>query len=435
MLFAVLSTLYSNACSLVLGAEATTKCNKMQTGDPYDPNKYFDAIWESINAGFWDPNFNGVDWEDARERYRSRAVAAKDHESFACIVNQMLGELKTSHTRYFTKWDQGYYGLQAVFKSAVLADVSAGETPVLEQYLQGLRSSQGEPHRSGIGVVTRKIDGRHYVTAVLGSSPAERAGIVLGDWLVEVDGQPFHPICSFEDRAGQEVLLTVQSNPSETSRRLVKVTPADNKERELFENASRASVEIVEHRGHRFAYARLWWLSGLAMRQVFASSLNMAEASEGMISDIRDGFGGGPYIEYIDPFLRSNQKPIVVESVYRANREKYDIGFNKPVIVLINNSSRSGKEVLAYCFKKWNKALLVGQRTAGYVTGGNIKQISQESFLYYGACMKFIDGKRLEGIGVEPDIEVPFDVRFAAGRDIQLERAKDEMVKLIEIPR
>ena len=52
--------------------------------------------------------------------------------------------------------------------------------------------------------------------------------------------------------------------------------------------------------------------------------------------------------------------------------------------------------------------------------------------LLYGAAMLDIDGKHLEGVGVAPDIEVPFDIRFAGGKDIQLERAKDEMVKLIE---
>jgi len=58
----------------------------------------------------------------------------------------------------------------------------------------------------------------------------------------------------------------------------------------------------------------------------------------------------------------------VLESIYRSNKEKYNIGFNKPVIVLNNSGFRSGKEVLTYCFKKWNKALLVvGRRTAGYV--------------------------------------------------------------------
>jgi carboxyl-terminal processing protease len=64
--------------------------------------------------------------------------------------------------------------------------------------------------------------------------------------------------------------------------------------------------------------------------------------------------------------------------------------------------------------------------------GGRKKEISSDSFLYYGACDMLIDGKRLEGVGVEPDIEVPFDIRFAAGRDIQLQRAEDEIVRLIE---
>lgn len=69
---------------------------------------------------------------------------------------------------------------------------------------------------------------------------------------------------------------------------------------------------------------------------------------------------------------------------------------------------------------------------AEYVTGGRKREISSDSFLYYGAFNMLIDGKRLEGVGVEPDIEVPFDIRFTAGKDIQLQRAKDEIVQLIE---
>jgi carboxyl-terminal processing protease len=412
-----------------INSQAETKKSEEEK---INPAECFDKVWDIINNEFWDPNFNGVDWEDARKRYRLKALAAKDHESFAMEVNQMLGELKTSHTRYFTKWDPGYYGLQAVFQSAVLADVSAGDTAVLEQYLSYIRSSQIDPHRSGIGLVMKNIGDRHYVTAVLASSPAEKAGIVLGDWLVEAEGKTFHPIRSFEDRAGQEVQLTVQSNPSETSHRLVKVTPIDSKERSLFENASRASLRIIEHEGHQFAYARLWWLNGLAMRKVFASGLNMAEASEGMIIDIRDGFGGGPPVDYIQPFLKNGLETITAESMYRSQTFKSTAVFSKPVIVLINGGSRSGKELLAYYFKKTGRGLLVGERTAGYVTGGNKKRISRDSILYYSVCMKVIDGKRLEGIGVEPDIEVPFDIRFVAGKDIQLERAKDEIVRLIE---
>jgi carboxyl-terminal processing protease len=36
-----------------------------------------------------------------------------------------------------------------------------------------------------------------------------------------------------------------------------------------------------------------------------------------------------------------------------------------------------------------------------------------------------VDGERLEGRGVAPDIEVPFDFRYAAGKDTQLARALD----------
>ena len=43
--------------------------------------------------------------------------------------------------------------------------------------------------------------------------------------------------------------------------------------------------------------------------------------------------------------------------------------------------------------------------------------ISKDSILCYGVRMIFVDGKCLECVGVEPDIVVPFDVRFAVGRD------------------
>jgi carboxyl-terminal processing protease len=108
------------------------------------------------------------------------------------------------------------------------------------------------------------------------------------------------------------------------------------------------------------------------------------------------------------------------------------VAYDRPVTILINGGSRSGKELLAYYFKKTKRGLLIGERTAGYVCGGSYKRISDESMLLYCAAMVVVDGKRLEGVGVEPDIDVPFDIRFAGGNDIQLERAKDEMVRLIE---
>ncbi|MFC1635759.1 S41 family peptidase [Planctomycetota bacterium] len=373
----------------------------------FNPAECFDKVWDTINDEFWDPNFNGVDWEEARKRYRPTAVAAKNHEAFAEIVNRMLAELETSHTRYYTRWDTGYYIIKVVFGKA-------------------------DTHRIGIGVVTKTIEGRHYVIAVIHKSPAKEAGILAGDWLVEADGRPFHPIRSFENKAKQEVELIVQQGPLEWTRRKLTVTPLDMKEKDRLGNDSYASLKTIEHKGHRFAYVRLWWLRGIEMKFALESGIYRANETEGIIIDIRDGYGGDMGYEFIAPFLQYGLGEVTVESTGRKRTFKSIAGCNKPVVALINGGSRSGKEVLAYLFKKTGRGLLIGERTAGYVTGGRKKEISSDSFLYYGAAHMLIDGKRLEGVGVEPDVEVPFDIRFAAGKDIQLERAKDEMVKLIE---
>ena len=375
--------------------------------DKFNPAECFYKVWSTIKDEFWDPNFNGIDWADARKRYRPKAVAAEDHESLAEIINQMLAELKTSHTRYYTKWDPGYYIIQVVF-------------------------GKPDAHRSGIGVVTKKIEGRHYVIAALHSSPAEKAGILFGDWLVEADGQPFHPIRSFFNKTGQEIELIVQQGPLESTRKRLTVTPLDMKERDRLGNDSYASLETIEYRGHRFAYVRLWWLRGFEMKNALEYGIYRANETEGIIIDIRDGYGGDMGYEFIAPFLQYGLGEVTVESTGRKKTFKSIAGCSKPVVVLINGGSRSGKEVLAYLFKKTGRGVLVGERTAGYVIGGMKKEISSDSFLYYGACNMLIDGKRLEGVGVEPDIEVPFDIRFAASKDIQLERAKDEIVQLIE---
>jgi carboxyl-terminal processing protease len=375
----------------------------------FKPAECFDKVWGIINDEFWDPNFNGIDWLDARKRYRSKAVAAEDHEFFAEIINQMLAELKTSHTRYYTRWDPGYYIIQVVF---------------------------GKPdvHRSGIGVVTKKIEGCYYAIAVLHSSPAEKAGVLFGDWLVEVDGQPFHPIRSFFNKAGQEIELIIQRGPLESTRKTLTVIPVDMQERDRLGDDSYASLKTIEYKGHRFAYVRLWWLRGIEMKDTLEFGIHRANETEGIIIDIRDGYGGDMGYEFIAPFLQYGLGEVTVESIGRKQTFKSLAGCKKPVVVLINSGSRSGKEVLAYLFKKTGRGLLIGERTAGYVTGGNKKEISIDSFLYYAGFDMLIDGKRLEGVGVEPDIEIPFDIRFAAGKDIQLQQAKNEMVRLIETP-
>ncbi len=70
---------------------------------------------------------------------------------------------------------------------------------------------------------------------------------------------------------------------------------------------------------------------------------------------------------------------------------------------------------------------LVGTRTAGAVVAGRAFRLRDNSLLEVAVLDVHVDGERLEGNPVRPDIEVPFDFRYAAGADPQLERALDKM--------
>src|ERR1700752_5298604 len=73
--------------------------------------------------------------------------------------------------------------------------------------------------------------------------------------------------------------------------------------------------------------------------------------------------------------------------------------------MLVNGGTRSGKEILAYGFKKYRLGEVIGSRTEGavlaataFLIGGGLLLLAVDDVL--------VDGERLEGVGVTPTIEV-----------------------------
>ena len=104
-----------------------------------------------------------------------------------------------------------------------------------------------------------------------------------------------------------------------------------------------------------------------------------------------------------------------------------DSQWRKPAVYLVNGFSRSGKELLAFGARKYRLATVIGERTAGHTLGGRLFPLSNGDLLFLAVQSCRIDGVDLEGVGVAPDIEVPFDVRHCAGRDLQLEKALEHL--------
>ena len=90
--------------------------------------------------------------------------------------------------------------------------------------------------------------------------------------------------------------------------------------------------------------------------------------------------------------------------------------------MLINGGTRSGKEVLAYGFKKYGLGQVIGTRTEGAVLAATAFLIGRDLLLLAVEDV-LVDGERLEGVGVAPTIEVQPGPPSLNGDDPQLNRA------------
>jgi carboxyl-terminal processing protease len=99
------------------------------------------------------------------------------------------------------------------------------------------------------------------------------------------------------------------------------------------------------------------------------------------------------------------------------------VKWRRPVAMLINSGSRSGKEILAYGFKKYRFGEVIGTPTMKAVLAATAFMMRDGSLLLLAVDDVLVDGERLEGVGVAPTIEVPFDVAYSGGADPQLARA------------
>jgi carboxyl-terminal processing protease len=374
----------------------------------------FDRVWETVNRRFYDPNFNGVDWQALREKYRSRIADVRSTETPAIAINQMLAELKTSHTRLYTPDEPAYYQLLGIFHPR-----SSDLRKQLKPFFPKDRIEY-----SDIGIFTRNLDGKPFISAVLDGSPAMQAKLLVGDRLLSVDGQPFHPIQSFLGKAGQVVTLEIQRTAESNLSQAIQVTPRMMDTTKMFLEAQKASTQIVNQSGKKIAYTHIWSYAGDQYQKQLEEDLLYGDLkdADALVLDLREGWGGAP-ITALN--IYGSDRTLSLTSILRdGKRSTIHAQWNKPVVMLVNQNSRSAKEILAYGLQRNRLGTVVGTTTAGAVVAGFPFLMANGDLLYVAVTDVLIDGDvRLEGKGVKPDIEVSFPLAYAQGIDPQKERA------------
>ncbi|WP_434301580.1 S41 family peptidase [Corallococcus exiguus] len=359
--------------------------------------KQGDEIVTLVRTRFLDAA-KGTAWADAHQGY---AADAKDVEDFTRRTNAALAELKASHTAYYPKQSPGHAEVSAIFQAFL---------------------KQKKVEATGIGVDVVETPDGFFVRHVFTDGPGAKAGLLRGDRLVTVEGKPFHPWHAFTNRAGKPTRLTVERAKGAEPLSLT-VTPHRVNPRQEWLAFQKASGQVVERQGRRVAYQHVYACTGEEYQQALEEALQDAFAdADALVVDFRDGWGGcnPAFVNLFNP-----QVPRLVSTGRDGKTHAFAPSWRKPVVLLVNGNSRSGKELVAFTMKRHRLATLVGQRTAGAVLGGGPQKLSNGDLLYLAVMDVTVDGERLEGVGVPVDEEVPDALPYAAGADPQKEKALD----------
>jgi len=369
----------------------------------------FNEICNLVEKNFYEPEYLDKTFDFIKETYKTNAGEIRSEREFSKVINNMLKQLKVSHTDYYTKDDSEYYQLASMFSDA--------------EEIKKLFHNK-EILYPGTGILAKEIDGKVFVVSLLSGSVAEKAGLLKGDEIISVNGKPWRGVKSFIDKEETTLLIKRKEgqNLFEIKIRTSLINPSEE-----FLQAERESVKIYEKEDKKIGYIHIWSFAGKEYYKELLSAVSgRLKEADALLVDLRDGWGGAQ-LEYLNVF---NEKIPAITMIDRDGKiTDCHQQWRKPVVILINNRVRSGKEILAYGFKKHKIGTLIGEKTAGATLAGKIFVVSDGSLLYLASFGTRIDGENLEGKGVEPDISVPMEIKYCEGKDIQLEHAIEFLIK------
>ncbi|GGE81860.1 S41 family peptidase [Sphingomonas prati] len=386
----------------------------------------FDAFVDRINAHYYDQRFSGFDWKALTRFWREKAATAhSDFDLYFGVLFPLTQRFPVSHVN-----------VEMPDRHTARARPSkALDMPLLKP------AFCGDFADTGMQIVPiRRPMPIYIVGEVALNSPAARAGVTPG-WIIR----------SFTQRP--------HANGGEIEAQLVKVSPSQMHEFETMEpNKSSASGSSKSRQpanlkptSIRLTYACGSGNSGFSTHRISSGPLyirfdqflpveidKVKEAvrsadRRGVVLDLRYNTGG--YSLLLLNALMGRGQPVyrtrnasgltVVKTDYWTNR------YDGPLAVLVGPASASAAEISAAVLKQSRRGIVIGRMTNGSVLGalsyplpdGGSVQVPVED-------VEMLDGKRLEGRGVLPDVEVyPTIEQIRAGRDAAIDEAVRELRK------
>jgi len=271
-----------------------------------------------------------------------------------------------------------------------------------ETYQQWLSSIEGK--YEGIGAYVGVEEGQIVIIAPIEGFPAAEAGIKAGDIILAIDGK------SALAMSLEEAVLHIRGQKG-TSVRLLILHQGDTEPEEI--EIVRTEIELpsinFEMRGN-IAYIHIAHFIERTNTELVSVLQEITEMSAtGIILDLRSNPGGLLLIviDVADHFLDEGVILHVVDNQGKKTTSSASSGgliTDLPVIVLVDNYSASGSEVLAGALQDNGRAKVAGVTTYGKGSVNIHRELQDGSALYItNARWQTPGGRIIEGQGIEPD--------------------------------
>ena len=365
-------------------------------------DQMFYETWAQVEENFYDENFHGLNWNKTKDYYKQFLPYLNTRADIRVMLNDMLGELNSSHQGFGTTGDD--------------------ENIVL----------QNQTMETGI---VYEEDKPYQVKYIVRRSAADKKTVDIkpGDILVKVNDED---VDKNKDRnyyftvpsRDRELRLTFSRNGQMVN---VKVHPQATLFNNLYDEWIDNNQKRVDEKSKgRIAYGYMKNMGQGELEQFIIDMTQELNNKDALIFDLRYNTGGNVH----DEVLKFLQQRSYLNWKYREGSLTQQPNFSpgdKPIVLLINEQSLSDAEMTAQGFKALKLGTIIGNETYRWIifTSG-ISLVDGSSVRMPGWGCYSLDGKDLEMSGVQPDIKVinSFEDKMN-GRDPQLDRAVDEILK------
>ena len=262
----------------------------------------------------------------------------------------------------------------------------------------------------GLGIEVSMEAGVVKVITPLDDTPASRAGLKAGDYIVKINDTQVQgktlteAVEIMRGPVGSDIELTVR-------RRGVKKALTFTLTREIIEIQSVKSDLLDKNIG----YLRLTSFNENSATQIKKriNDLDKNKKLKGFILDLRNNPGGllSQAIKITDYFLDNGEIVSTKSRKASENRKWFardgDLTGGKPLIVLINYGSASASEIVAGALKDHKRAIILGENSYGKGSVQSIIPLRNEGAIRLTIAKYYLpSGTSISEVGVTPDIEI-----------------------------